>query len=267
MKSFRIILVVALLLQLTACGTTHHQYYSGRDGAPAEDIDVSKISDAVPKDEPFSRYGNPAHYDALGKRYYVQKSYIGYDETGIASWYGTKFHAHRTSSGEPYDLAAMSAAHKTLPIPCYVRVVNLENQRQVIVKVNDRGPFHENRIIDLSYVAAKKLGVFPKGTALVRVTAIDPRHPEAAPAIAPIVGSKPQIYMQIGAFANKDNAERLMARIQQHTQNTLVIKAGMLNNNPIYKVQIGPLPSVDSSDELMRALEQAHLGKPITVIQ
>lgn len=265
--SYYWIFLLFLVLQLTGCSTTHHRYTSDADGAPTENIDVSKIPDAVPKAEPFSRYGNPKSYVVLGQRYYVLKTYQGYDQTGIASWYGTKFHAQRTSSGEPYDLATMTAAHKTLPIPCYVRVTNLQNNHSVIVKVNDRGPFHENRIIDLSYVAAKKLGVTAKGTALVRVTAIDPHHPQDTPAPEKLISDKPQIYMQIGAFAIKENADNLAKQIKHYTSNPIVIKPGILNAKNIYRVQIGPIPSVDKSDSLTAALQQANLGKPITVIQ
>jgi len=143
------------------------------DEAPPEPIDVSTIPNAVPKPEPLSRYGNPVSYVVAGKRYYTMPSSSGYSERGIASWYGTKFHGQRTSSGEPYDLYAMTAAHRTLPLPTYVEVTNLRNNKSVIVKVNDRGPFHQDRLIDLSYAAAAKLGILGYGTGLVQVRAID----------------------------------------------------------------------------------------------
>ena len=143
------------------------------DEAPPEPIDVSTIPNAVPKPEPLSRYGNPVSYVVAGKRYYTMPSSRGYSKRGIASWYGTKFHGQRTSSGEPYDLYAMTAAHRTLPLPTYVEVTNLRNNKSVIVKVNDRGPFHKDRLIDLSYAAAAKLGILGYGTGLVQVRAID----------------------------------------------------------------------------------------------
>ena len=124
--------------------------------------------------EPLSRYGNPESYVVYGKTYHTLSSSKGYKERGAASWYGTKFHGKRTSSGEPYDLYAMTAAHKTLPLPTYVEVTNLKNGRTVIVKVNDRGPFHDDRLIDLSYAAAAKLDILPYGTGEVEVRAIDP---------------------------------------------------------------------------------------------
>lgn len=146
-----------------------------RDGAPSAPIDLDAIVEPVPRAEPLAKYGNPPYYEVFGKGYSTLISSAGYVERGIASWYGTKFHNRRTSSGEPYDLYAISAAHKSLPLPTYVRVTNLRNGRTLIVRVNDRGPFHENRIIDLSYAAAAKLGILATGTGLVEVRAIDPR--------------------------------------------------------------------------------------------
>lgn len=145
-----------------------------KDGPPSQDIDVTHIPNAVPKVEPLSRYGNPASYLALGSRYYVMPSSKGYKAEGKASWYGKKFHGLRTSSGERYDMFGMTAAHPSLPLPTYAKVENLDNGREVIVKINDRGPFVKDRLIDLSYAAAKKLGFHAAGTGKVRVTAIDP---------------------------------------------------------------------------------------------
>jgi rare lipoprotein A (peptidoglycan hydrolase) len=135
------------------------------------------VPDAVPRVEPRSRYGNPPFYDVFGKRYYVLSSSVAYVERGVASWYGPGFHQVRTSTGEPYDMYGMTAAHKTLPLPAYVRVTNLQNGRSVVVRVNDRGPFVGNRIIDLSYTAASKLDMLRNGTAMVEVRAIDPSVP------------------------------------------------------------------------------------------
>lgn len=144
------------------------------DGPPEIDPEVSHIPNALPKLEPLSKYGNPTVYSALGNKYKVMKTADGYEAEGTASWYGKKFHGLRTSSGEKYDMFAMTAAHKSLPLPTYATVKNLANGREVIVKINDRGPFVHNRIIDLSYAAAKKLGIHNAGTGKVRVTAIDP---------------------------------------------------------------------------------------------
>ena len=149
---------------------------------PAPPADANSVPDAVPRIEPRSRYGNPPFYDVFGRRYYVLSTNIGYVERGVASWYGPGFHKVSTSTREPYDMYAMTAAHKTLPLPAYVRVTNLQNGRSVVVRVNDRGPFVGNRIIDLSYTAASKLDMIRNGTAFVEVRSIDPA---AMPAIPP----------------------------------------------------------------------------------
>jgi rare lipoprotein A len=238
-----------------------------QDCAPNFKVDMNKVQDAVPKDEPYSKRANPTKYRVLGHTYYVRKTAVGYDETGIASWYGMKFHAHKTSTGEMYDVTKMTAASKELPLPCYVKVTNLKNGKQVVVKVNDRGPFHENRIIDLSYVAAHKLGIWPKGTGLVRVQGIDARTWRGQTVTTVPVKGRPQIYMQIGAFRIRSNAEGLVVRIQKITSDQIQIKTVQLDGSPIYKVQIGPLASVDKSDSLYAALEREKLGTPMTVVQ
>jgi len=149
------------------------------------------VPDVIPRVEPRSRYGNPAYYDVLGKRYYVLSSSVGYWERGVASWYGPGFDKVRTSTGEMYDMYGMTAAHKTLPLPAYVQVTNLQNGRSVIVRVNDRGPFVDNRIIDLSYTAASRLDMLREGTAIVDVRSVDPSF--AAPASAAVAAPAPQL--------------------------------------------------------------------------
>lgn len=179
------LLVALLCAALGACSITGRHEPAPETRAPSTantpaapagvpPTDVLSTPDAVPKAEPRSRYGNPSFYDVFGKRYYVMASSLGYVERGVASWYGPGFHAVRTSTGEPYDMYGMTAAHKTLSLPTYVRVTNLENNRSIVVRVNDRGPFVGNRIIDLSYTAAAKLDMLRKGTAFVEVRAIDP---------------------------------------------------------------------------------------------
>lgn len=161
-------LIILSLFSLTGC-MSHHK----KDGPPPFHVDASKVPDAVPKVEPLSRIGNKPTYTVFGKQYHVLRSRKNYDAIGIASWYGTQFHNRRTSNGELYNMLGMTAAHRTLPLPTYVQVTNLENGKRIIVKVNDRGPFEQNRLIDLSYVAAKKIGMTGRGTALVEVKAID----------------------------------------------------------------------------------------------
>src|SRR3990167_10024829 len=166
---WKVFFLLFTALLLSSC--TH---VARQDGPPNFYVDETKIPNAVPKAEPLAKYGNMQSYRVFGKRYFTLKSNRNYDEIGTASWYGTKFHAQRTSSGARYNMLAMTAAHKSLPLPTYVQVTNLTNGKKIIVKVNDRGPFEGNRIIDLSYVAAKKLGMLGHGTALVRVKSIDP---------------------------------------------------------------------------------------------
>jgi rare lipoprotein A len=175
-RSFSIILIILFCLaQLSGCSFLSKPTH--RDGAPALDFDASKIPDAVPKNEPLNPSCNHS-YTFRGHRYYVLKSAVGYHQRGVASWYGVKFHKHRTSTGERYNLYAMSAASTTLPLPTYVKVTNLANGKHVIVKVNDRGPFRHKRILDVSYAAAKKLGFANKGTARVDVLAITFGNPK-----------------------------------------------------------------------------------------
>ncbi len=175
MTSPRYLLVLAIALLLNACGTApKHKVI------PLGDLDLDAIPDAVPRSEPLSQYGNPESYVEGGRRYWIIPNPKGYVERGLASWYGPNFHGKRSSSGEPYDMYKMTAAHKTLPLPTYVRVTNLENNRSVVVKINDRGPFKDGRILDLSYVAAAKLGIVGNGTATVELHVLDEGIPGAA---------------------------------------------------------------------------------------
>lgn len=252
-----LILLSALILQ--ACSSPS-RYKISQDHGPLDPVDVAHVKDAVPKAEPRSKYGNPKNYKVLGKWYSVKESSAGYQEKGIASWYGKKFHGHRTSSGETYDMYAMTAAHKTLPLPTYVQVTHLENGRSVIVKVNDRGPFHENRIIDLSYSAAQKLGVTGKGTGAVEVTAIDPdtyqQKKPYEPAIKrpSAISTYPaqnnyKLYLQVGAFTDKANANKLQKRLSRMFK-ARKIHSNFASDKNIYRVRIGPLASVDDADKL-----------------
>jgi rare lipoprotein A len=270
-----IIALTGLLTQFVGCYSpgTPHVTTTQVDGPPSFNIDASKIPDAEPKAEPRSSYGNPPSYVVYGKRYHVLKSSENYVERGIASWYGTKFHAKRTSSGEPYSMLTMTAAHKSLPLPTYAEVTNLSNHRKVIVKINDRGPFRDNRIIDLSYVAAKKLGITATGTGLVEVRAINPRQykalvTEPVPMIVAVKQStSPRLYLQIGAFSKRENADQLSNQILHFAKAPVSIHSTVRNNKTLYRVQIGPIVSVDRSDILHQELKQRGLGDPVTVIQ
>lgn len=235
------------------------------DYAPPEPKDLSNIGNAVPRAEAHSKYGNPSSYVVLGKRYYTMPSSKGFHERGIASWYGSKFHGRRTSSGETYDLYKMTAAHKSLPLPTYVRVRNLRNNKTIIVKVNDRGPFHSGRIIDLSYVAASKLGILEFGTGLVEIEAIDTSASSTIvqPSIAsaqsepPVNDSLPvdtRMYLQVGAFRNRGNAEVLLDRIKASSITGARIIENNLGQDNLYRVHIGPLHSVNEVENMVQSL-------------
>ncbi|MEX2516036.1 MAG: septal ring lytic transglycosylase RlpA family protein [Gammaproteobacteria bacterium] len=242
-----------------------------RDGPPPRPVDVSKVPDAVPRAEPRSRYGNPDSYEVFGKRYYVKSSAANYKERGIASWYGQKFHGRRTSSGETYNMYEMTAAHKTLPLPTYVHVRNLQNGRSVVVKVNDRGPFHDNRIIDMSYAAATRLDMLGKGTALVEVTAIDPGKPpqqyashkvsgsDSKSKAIPVFSSGNSFYIQIGAFSELQNAERLRSRLDSIADRFARIHQMISNGQTIYRVRIGPLSDVNTADRVVAQLADFNI--------
>jgi len=270
-KTTYIILFSALLLQ--ACSSSS-RYKINQDYGPSNPVDVSDIKDAVPKAEPRSKYGNPKNYKVLGKWYSVRESSTGYKEKGISSWYGKKFHGHRTSSGETYDMYAMTAAHKTLPLPTYVRVTHLKNGRSVIVKVNDRGPFHQGRIIDLSYSAAKKLGVTATGTAAVEVIALDPNQYKSKQAYQPRFNKpsalatyplKPnfKLFLQVGAFSSQDNAYELKKRLSRMFKQRQ-IHSDFSSEKNIYRVRIGPLASIADADKLSVFLN--NKGIPTTKI-
>lgn len=283
--------LVPLLLLLSACGTLPRGggYYQD-DGPQAHPpADVADIPDAVPKPEPRAASGNTP-YTVDGKTYFPLADANGYRERGVASWYGKKFHGKRTSSGEPYDMYAMTAAHKTLPLPSYVRVRNLQNGRSIVVRVNDRGPFLQNRLIDLSYAGAAKLGILGTGTGVVEVDAINPEEPTIQVAQAktyplqivssavaveetppsPVTAAAPKLYLQVGAFTRRDNAVNLRNRLEHESLRPIFIQPTQASNGPtpettrVYRVRIGPLANVEEGDRLTR--RAAQLGVPDALI-
>lgn len=279
------LLPLVVVLALSACATRDGGYYKS-DGPPDEPrVDVAEIPDPVPRQEPPSATGNQP-YRALGKTYYPMSSARGYREHGVASWYGKMFHGRRTSSGEPYDMYAMTAAHKTLPLPTYVRVRNLRNNRSIIVRVNDRGPFVHNRIIDLSYAAALKLDMVRDGTSLVEVTAISfddppgdrpvrvvepaqPPAPKPAPApdpeTTPEIQKYSEIFVQVGAFGDRANAERRRSALLSGGIGGTFIFADEAATPPMYRVRIGPIDGVNDYDALVRKLEALGISNPYLV--
>ncbi|MEH6388216.1 MAG: septal ring lytic transglycosylase RlpA family protein [Pseudomonas profundi] len=244
------------------------------DGAPTHIVDVSTIPDAVPV--PHTGRYKAAPYRVLGKDYTPMQDGRSYRETGPASWYGTKFHGQHTANGEDYDLYGMTAAHKTLPLPTYVRVTNLENKRTVIVRVNDRGPFYSDRIIDLSYAAAKKLGFAEKGTAQVLVEGIDPvawqqqNNPGYLVKKAPpleTLASQPgeQMFLQVGAFSSSQAAEQLRTRLQSTVNATVFVTPVQQPTGTFHRVRLGPVANHDEAQKLIEALRLANLGQATLV--
>jgi rare lipoprotein A len=237
-----------------------------KDGAPWWDVDVSKIPDAVPTLHTGPYKANP--YTVLGKTYFPLNSSSTYVATGTASWYGTKFHGQNTANGEVYDLYGMSAAHKTLPLPSYVRVTNLDNNRSVILRVNDRGPFYSDRIIDLSYAAAKKLGYAEIGTARVRVEGIDPQQwwaQRGRP--APLMLDQPQVVAaeQPRLTPNTGTVEQYTPPPQQHAAAVMPVAIDAKKNVSapaagLY-LQVGAFANPDAA-ELLRSKLSSMVKAP-----
>lgn len=254
----RILRLLLLLLVATVCGCS---LIAERDGGPRPGtVKTADIPDAVPKSEPRSRYGNPESYVVNGQRYHVMQDPAGHVEKGIASWYGEQFHGRRTSSGETYDMYAMTAAHKTLPLPTYVQVTNLKNAKQVILRVNDRGPFHGNRIIDLSYTAAAKLDILAAGTGLVEVRALTSGR-DVAPAAEPVMPrssggdtAASAFYIQVGAFSSRVNAEALLGRLAAPGDFLVSISEALIDGRTLYRVRIGPIDDVEIADNVVGRL-------------
>jgi len=235
---------------MTSCGV--------RDGAPNVTYERwDQIPDAVPTTLTISNYGNPESYEIAGKTYHVLDDSEGFEQQGMASWYGTKFHGRRTSSGEAYDMFAMTAAHKTLPIPVFVEVINLDNDRRIVVKVNDRGPFHDGRIIDLSYAAATKLGVSKIGTAPVRIRVIKQRGEDETAVNAAFTDDEGKLYVQVASYGMEQNALDLVKRLNEQGFSDVRIHVDISNGKTLYRVRIGPLPSNDVAKKLVAQLKDS----------
>jgi rare lipoprotein A len=225
---------------------------------PPPPANVDSLPDAIPRREPRSAHGNPPFYKVLGKRYVVLATGDGYLERGVASWYGPTFHGESTSSGEKYDMYAMTAAHKTLPLPTYARVTNLKNGRSIVVRINDRGPFVANRLIDLSYSAASKLDMLKEGTTLVEVKALTVQEPDELTRSAET--PPPTLYVQVGAFADQRNAQRVLDRLHTGGLPSALILAPPDGQPALYRVRLGPISSVLEFDQLAGRLKA--LGFP-----
>ncbi|MDE8602393.1 septal ring lytic transglycosylase RlpA family protein [Marinomonas sp. RSW2] len=294
------------LLVLNGCMSTRHvlgqsdadyekasaggRYSILQDHAPTGDIKVDHLPDLIPSWEQKSRGGNKSPYEVWGKKYWVMDSAQGYVAEGTASWYGKKFHGHKTSNGETYDMYNFSAAHKSLPLPTYLKVTNLDNQRSVIVRVNDRGPFHGDRLIDLSYAAAARLDYHKKGLARVKVEAITPTQggayspeksvpktparpleslPAKALAIPPseVSNASSELvfsHLQLGAFSAEESADLLRKRLFEAfdtSVNVLVNK----QDDGLYKVLVGPFDDASKLVEWQQKLQQEGFGNPVRV--
>lgn len=259
--AWRLIPALLAALLLAACASTPKPAGGSAGAAPepgdgpsGSGLRAEDVKDAVPRAEPLARYGNHSPYEVFGRKYYVLKSSEGYHERGIASWYGRKFHGRRTSSGEPYDMHLATAAHKTLPLPTFAEVTNLDNGKRVVVKINDRGPFKDDRLIDMSYGAALRLGMIGTGTARVEVRAIDvgkrPPGPPQYDAGAAMAAAA--TWLQIGAFGRRDNAEDLAGRLRRAGLSPVSVNPG----DDLYRVWLGPYGSQAEADAIAsRAVE------------
>jgi len=239
------------------------------DSAPPSGIDVDRLTEPTPKPEPLAKYGNKSPYTVLGKTYYVLDRSDDYDQRGIASWYGQKFNGRKTSSGEIYSICEFSAAHKTLPLPSYVRVTNTRNGKSVIVRVNDRGPFHDGRIIDLSYVAAIRIGLDKTGTAPVHVELVEardsrPERPE--PEISRPMNNNDEVSLQFGSFADKDNAKRLQDRLQEADIGNVELDEIDIQGRTLWRVLLQSAKNEQLTD-IFEKIRQLGLPKPKVVAQ
>lgn len=237
-KKLPVALTLSALLCLSGCANqpSHHKF--------------NRHTKNNLQDEPLSSYGNENHYVIEGKHYHVLHSAKDYNKVGVASWYGNKFHGHLTSTRERYNMYGLTAASPELPLPTRVRVTNLENGRSVIVKVNDRGPFKSNRLLDVSYTAAKQLGIINHGTAKVRVVALHSGQPQSLDSLAA------RRVLQVGAFAQRNNASLYSSKITQLTEQPVHVRAVTENNKTIFRVEIGPFETQASLNNTQKHLEK-----------
>jgi len=321
---FRLFLSIIVILAVTSCSSTMSQpsgvsqaaavaaakaktesrYDIKQDVGPDQHRDMSKIPEAIPQVEPPSRGGNMSTYKVWGKSYSVMASSLGFEQRGLASWYGQKFHGHLTSNGETYDMYAMSAAHKSLPLPTYARITNLANNKSVIVRVNDRGPFHGDRVIDLSYAAASKLEYHKTGVAEVLVEAIDARQwsPELEKNIREQRGSnvlssqgdvynstqsvstttktarvasnneirqqskrKADYYVQVAAVSKIGSALLLRNTLEQQLRRSNVFVEQAADRADLFRVLIGPVTDANSALALIQQLAELGRGQGLMI--
>lgn len=268
-------ILVALAVVMAGCASSpssSSRYAITQDRAPAGGFDASGLQDAVPRYEPRRAAGNRSPYTVWGKQYTVLSDTSNYVERGTASWYGEKFHGHRTSNGEVFDMYAMSAAHKNLPIPSYARVTNLDNGRSVIVRVNDRGPFHDDRLIDLSYAAAIKLGYQERGTARVEVAAITVAPDgafrvagDSAPELPPsdVAAGASALFVQLGSFRQQAPAQMMAEQAGALVPYAVRVREVDTASGRFHRVQVGPFQDSELAQRARQQLAENGFGEPI----
>jgi len=280
-SGLRLLFIALLLTTLAACATKRGAErpvvrqdrpppsYEPLDGPPNVPFDVNALSEPIVRDEPLARYGNHSPYTVFGKKYSVLPQSAGYVARGTASWYGTKFHGRLTSTREPYDMYQFTAAHKTLPLPSYARVTRLDTNKSIIVRINDRGPFVGDRLIDLSYAAAVKLGVHIHGTAPVEVRVLHvgddanaslpaPRQPRPAQ----IVQSSGDLYVQVAAFSTRNGASNYRQRLRAAGFANVRIFTALVNQSRVWRVRVGPLSTMTQADTVRSRLRASGFGEP-----
>ena len=253
----RLSLLIALLvapLLLVGCGPGSKKAVRVSDSEPPP-ISAAAVVDAVPRADPILKRGNVSPYTVNGKTYDIMPSHIGYVQEGIASWYGLKFHGRPTSNGERFSVYEATAAHRSLPIPTYARVTNLGNGRSMVVRVNDRGPFHSDRLIDLSYGAAVKLGFDKAGTARVRVESIEVAGADDRRAVA----DGRYRLLQLGAFSSAQAAQELAARVAPVLTVPVEVSVVDTAHGPLHRLRAGPFPREAALREAQARLSAAGL--------
>ncbi|MFK4750906.1 septal ring lytic transglycosylase RlpA family protein [Oceanobacter antarcticus] len=244
-------LIMALLL--SACSS---RYQHREDFSPPVPPDLSTLKEPTPTSEALSVMGNGPTYKVLGKRYQVLEQPRTFREAGTASWYGMKFHGHATANGEIYDVYQFTAAHKTLPLPSYVKVTRQDNGKSVVVRVNDRGPFYKDRIIDLSYVAAHKIGLDISGTAPVTIELLKPPLPDKVR------------WVQVSALSDQPSANKQQQALRDALKPLtwpVEVYQGKLNGKPLHKVRIGPVPEGKPLQDLLARLDKLHINNPVVL--
>jgi len=282
--NYKTLCSVLLLAVLTGCASSAPvpsanagRYSIQQDRAPTRIVDPGTIPDVVPAPVQRTQAGNRSPYTVLGRTYFVLPTEEGYSERGVASWYGEKFHGHKTSNGETFDMYQATAAHKSLPIPSFLRVTNLDNNRSIIVRVNDRGPFHGDRVIDLSYAAAIKLGYADRGTARVQLDAIVPSgaysdgalsQTQPAETTLSVAANQNQKYLQVGAFADLSAAEDVSNRLRELTRYPVFIRSVKSGTNGVlHRVRVGPIADAGEITLTSERVVAANLGSPYTVTE